>query len=134
MGLADDVAEMAAGRRPLPAFDRHMGFRLAGRDADGVVLEADIGEASANATGAVHGGLVAGLADSAMGLTVSGMLAAGTTCTNVDLHLRFLRPPGRGTLRAYARVLRWGRNVVSMECDVEDGQGRLVARAASTFL
>lgn len=133
--LADEVREMAAGRRPLPAYDRRMGFRLVAWDPAGAVLEADADAAAwANPTGVLHGGVLAGLADSAMGLTVSGLMDPGETCTNTDLALRFVaaaRLPA--TLRAQARVVRRGRRVVVMECDVA-ADGVLVARASSTFL
>ncbi len=134
MSLADDVAGMARGTRPLPAYDRHMGFHLASWSPDGAVVEADVNERFANPAGVLHGGVLAGLCDSAMGFTVSGLMGPGESCTNTDLQVRFLRPTAAATLRATARVIRRGRRVVAMECDVVDAEGRLVARASSTFL
>lgn len=135
MALADDVAAMARGERPLPGYDRHMGFRLVSWSPEGAVLQVDVPEGRlANPTGVLHGGVVAGLADSAMGLTVTGLVCPGETATNADLHTRFLRPTVSGTLTATARVVRRGRRTMVLECDVADAEGRLVARASSTFL
>jgi acyl-CoA thioesterase len=75
-----------------------------------------------------------GLADSAMGLTVTGLLEAGQAGTNTDLQMRFLRPTKSGRLTATARVVRKGRRSLVLECDVTDEAGKLVARASSNFL
>src|SRR5688572_27169134 len=132
---------MAAGRRPLPAYDRHMGFRLVSWSGEGAVMEVDVEVADrfANPTGVLHGGVLAGLADSAMGITVSGLIGPSQTCTNTDLAVRFLKAvKGPGVLQATARVVRQGRRVVVMECDVHEAgpseTRHLVARASSTFL
>lgn len=119
----------------LSAYDRHMGFRLASWSPAGAVVEVEVRPgALANPTGVLHGGVLAGLADSAMGLTVTGLLPPGAAATNVDLALRFLRPTTKGRLTATARVVRQGRRTLAMEADVTDAEGRLVARASSTFL
>lgn len=111
-----------------------MGFRLKSWSPDGAVVEVDVDDRFANPTGVLHGGVLMGLADSAMGLTVTGLLAAGEAGTNTDLQMRFLRPTTSGRLTATARVLRRGRRTLVLDCDVLDAAGKLVARASSTFL
>jgi acyl-coenzyme A thioesterase PaaI-like protein len=54
--------------------------------------------------------------------------------TTLELKINFLRPVWKATLRAKAKVVRAGRLVGLVECDVIDEQGRLVARASSTCL
>jgi len=125
---------MAKGTMPIPAYDRTMGFRLVSWSPEGAVMEGDADARFANPTGVLHGGVLTGLADSAMGITVGGLAPAGTWATNTDLQVRFLRPTWTGRLRATARVVRKGRRVVVMECDVTGPDGKLVARASSTFL
>lgn len=133
MNLPERVAAIVAGEAPLPAYDRHMGFRLDAWAGDGATMSCDVGPHLHNPAGAVQGGVMAGLADAAMGLTVCGTLPPGTTATNTELHTRFLHP-ATGTITAQAKVLRRGRRVIAMACDVVDGDGRLVATASSTFL
>jgi len=134
MSWADDLQAIAAGKRaPIP-YDAHMGFRLASWSPEGAVVEADVDGRFANPTGVLHGGVLMGLADSAMGLTVTGLLAEGQAGTNTDLQMRFLRPTKQGRLVATARVVRRGRRTLVLECDVADASGRLVARASSSFL
>lgn len=134
MSWADDLQAIVAGQRePIP-YDGFMGFRLVSWSPDGAVVEADVDGRFANPTGVVHGGVLMGLADSAMGLTVTGLLGEGKAGTNTDLQMRFLRPTKHGRITATARVVRKGRRTLVLECDVVDEAGRLVARASSTFL
>ena len=134
MTWADDLRAIAAGKRePIP-YDGHMGFRLVSWSPEGAVVEADVDGRFANPTGVLHGGVLMGLADSAMGLTVTGLLAEGQAGTNTDLQMRFLRPTKDGRLTATARVVRRGRRTLVLECDVTDRAGKLVARSSSSFL
>ena len=133
-GWQERLAAIAAGRAaPIP-YDGQMGFRLRSWSPEGAVVEADVDGRFANPTGVVHGGVLMGLADSAMGLTVTGLLAAGQAGTNTDFQMRFLRPVKDGRLVATARVVRRGRRTLVLECDVADAAGKLVARASSGFL
>ncbi len=131
---AAELRGIAAGKRPPIPYDGHMGFRLASWSPDGAVVECDVGPHLANPTGVLHGGVLMGLADSAMGLTVTGLLGPGEAGTNTDLQMRFLRPTTGGRLTATARVVRRGRRTLVLECDVTDAAGKLVARASSGFM
>lgn len=129
-----ELRRIVAGERaPIP-YDAFMGFRLVSWSPDGAVVEADVDARFDNPTGVLHGGVLMGLADSAMGLTVTGLLAEGQAGTNTDLQMRFLRPTKEGRLTATARVVRRGRRTLILEADVTDATGKLVARASSQFL
>jgi uncharacterized protein (TIGR00369 family) len=69
-----------------------------------------------------------------MGLACAATLAAGETCTTVDLKVNFLRPFEDGVLRAIASVIKRGRTLSYVECDVVDSEGRLIARSSSTCM
>ena len=131
---AAELRDIAAGTRPPIPYDGHMGFRLESWSPDGAVVSVDVGPHLANPTGVLHGGVLMGLADSAMGLTVTGLLGAGEAGTNTDLQMRFLRPTTAGKLTATARVLRRGRRTLVLEADVADAAGKLVAKASSSFM
>lgn len=131
---AAELRDIAAGKLPPIPYDGHMGFRLVSWSPDGAVVEGDAGPHLANPTGVLHGGVLMGLADSAMGLTVTGLTGRGEAGTNTDLQMRFLRPTTGGKLTATARVVRRGRRTLVLECDVTDAAGKLVARASSSFM
>lgn len=121
------------GRRcpGVDAYDEHMGFRRI-RAADGAaVYEADVDASLHNPTGRLHGGVLAGLADAAMG---AAFLSLGRQGTSTDLDLRFLRPVDAGRLTATASCVKQGRQVSVFACEIQDGEGRLVATAQSQFL
>ena len=57
---------------------------------------------------------------------------AGTT--TLELKINFLKPVWNARLRAEARIVKRGKTVGLVECDVVDENGSLVARASSTCL
>jgi uncharacterized protein (TIGR00369 family) len=52
----------------------------------------------------------------------------------LELKISFLRPVWKAKLRAEARIVRAGKVVGLVECDVIDDRQRLVARASSTCM
>ena len=58
----------------------------------------------------------------------------GETFTTLELKINFLRPFWTGKLFAEARMVKDGRTIGLVECNVTDTQQRLVARAASTCM
>ena len=93
-------------------------------------------ERFANPVGAVQGGFVSALADSAMGASaVTFARDRKVFSTNVELKVSFLAPvrPG-GTLTCTSRVISGGRRVAFVEAELADDDGRLVAKASSTYL
>ena len=91
-------------------------------------------ERHSNPMGTIHGGILCDLADAAMGMAFYSTLAEGESFTTLELKINFLRPFWTGRLVARGRVVSRGRTVGMTECDVEDEQGRLIARASSTCL
>ncbi len=88
----------------------------------------------ANPMGTLHGGVLCDLADAAMGLAYRSTLAEGETFTTIELKINFLRPVWNAKLRAQARMVRAGKVVGVVECDILDERQRLVARASSTCM
>jgi uncharacterized protein (TIGR00369 family) len=84
--------------------------------------------------GTLHGGVLGDIADAAMGTAWASTLGEGETFTTLELKINFLKPVWSGTLRARGRVVKGGRTIGLMECDVLDAQDRLVARASSTCM
>src|SRR5690606_34882374 len=89
-----------------------------------------------NQIGSVHGGMLAGLADSALGCTVHSKLPAGTGYTSLDLTIKFTRPANldSGVLRCRGEVVTMGRRTATAEARIVDGRGKVVAHAIATCL
>jgi uncharacterized protein (TIGR00369 family) len=86
-----------------------------------------------NAMGTVHGGVFCDLADVAMGTALATVAAEGESFTTLQMQMSYFAPVVSGRLTAHARVIRRGRTSAHLECDVEDGDDRLVARATSVY-
>jgi uncharacterized protein (TIGR00369 family) len=84
--------------------------------------------------GTVHGGILCDLADAAMGTAWASQLGDGETFTTLELKINYLRPVWAGSLVAEGRVVHRGRSIGLVECDIRDGDGRLLARASSTCM
>jgi uncharacterized protein (TIGR00369 family) len=84
--------------------------------------------------GTLHGGVLCDVADAAMGLAFSATLDEGESFTTLELKINFLKPVWKARLKAIGRVVRRGRVIGLVECDVTDEGGSLVARSSSTCM
>jgi uncharacterized protein (TIGR00369 family) len=126
---------MIRGDAPPPPVARLIGMRLI-EIGDGEArfeLEADP-ERHANPMGTLHGGILCDMADAAMGCAYASRLGEGESFTTLELKVNFLKPVWSGLLTARARVVRGGRTIGLVECDVLDVAEALVARASSTCM
>lgn len=107
------------------------------QEGGAVQLAVRLREAHCNARGFVHGGLLATLADNAMGLSaVHAAQSHGAECKGaltVSLALDYLDSGRIGELlEIQPSVLRHGRTLSFVDCRMLC-DGRLVARANATF-
>lgn len=122
------------GVTPVAPVGVTVGFDIeaVGDGASTVVLEA--GREHANPMGTLHGGVICDVGDAAMGIAYASTLDADESFTTLELHVNYLRPVWDDRLTAEGRVVNRGRTVGLVECDVENGEGQLVARLSSTCL
>ena len=95
-----------------------------------VLLEAD--DQHLNGAGAVHGGVLATLVDSAMGQAVRSVTEDGQGLATSQLTVTYLRPGKPGDLTVTARVRTRGEHLTVCEADVEQ-DGRSLVHAVATF-
>jgi uncharacterized protein (TIGR00369 family) len=111
-----------------------LGLTMTGVGAGRATIEFEASERHANPMGTLHGGVLCDIADAAMGVAYKSTLGDGETFTTLELKINFLRPVWNAKLRAQARMVRAGKVVGLVECDIVDEQERLVARASSTCM
>src|SRR5258708_8422868 len=92
------------------------------------------GPQHANPMGTLHGGILCDIADAAMGMAFASTLAPEESFTTVELKINFFRPIWQAQLRADGRVVRRGRSLGYVECEISDERGQLIAKAASTCM
>lgn len=126
--------KMIAGELPPAPVGQLVGMRPAAVDPDRAVYELDATGRHANPMGTVHGGILCDLADAAMGVAWASGLGEGETFTTLELKINFLKPVWETRLRAEAKVLKRGKSIGLVACDVRDAEGALVAHATSTCM
>lgn len=87
-------------------------------------------------TGAVHGGSLTTLMDSASGAAAILSLPEPGLCPTLDLRIDYMNAARAGEdLLAYARVSRTSRSVVFTECTVVQAHDKaVVAKCSATFM
>jgi uncharacterized protein (TIGR00369 family) len=134
MKMLERIQRILDGEIPPPPVSRLIGFRLASIKPGEAVIEFEAGEAHANPMGTLHGGILCDIADAAMGMAFGATLDEGESFTTLELKINFLKPVWKARLIATGRVVKQGRTIGLIECDVIDDQGSLVARAVSTCM
>jgi uncharacterized protein (TIGR00369 family) len=103
-----------------------LGLRhISSDDPDVHIVEMDLAERHVNMNGSPHGGVVATLIDHCGGHAAGAL--AGRGGPTADLHVRYLARARSGPIRAEARIVRAGRQLVVTEVRVSDGEGTLIA-------
>lgn len=132
--MIEKLEQLVRGEVPPPAVGKLIGFRLTSVEPGRAVIELDADGRHANPMGTLHGGILCDIADAAMGIAYASKLDEGETFTTLELKINFLKPVWNAKLRAIGSVVKGGRTVGLVECDVTDENGGLVARASSTCL
>ena len=93
-------------------------------------------ERFANPVGIVQGGFIAAFADSSMGASsLTFARERKVFSANAELKISFLKPAKVGALlTCTAQVLSGGSRAAFVEAEVVDEEGRLVAKASSTYI
>ena len=140
----------AAGPQPVPVLAPDLADRLRKRLAsspalhwlqptleelalDYCVLKLAYRPELTNGSPAIHGGVLATLADTAVAFALSTNFDGKMGFATADLTIHFLAR-AKSDVRAHARILKKGRRVNVGEVDVLDADGRPVARALTTYL
>jgi uncharacterized protein (TIGR00369 family) len=87
-----------------------------------------------NPQGIVHGGIVAAMADTAIGLALRSRLRAGLTHRTAQLNVHFLAKGEGNRLVGRGHTVHLGQRMGYGEGEVLDGDGQLLARATATFI
>jgi len=125
----DDLAALVAES----PFYRWTGMRVVAAEPGAVTLALDLAEHHANLQGFAHGGVLATLADAAMGLSVRSALEPGRRHVTIELGVHYLRAIRTGTVTATGRAVRVGRVIAYAEAAITDERGTDLARASGTY-
>ena len=114
------------------SFVRHLQMKLEQVEPGTAEVSMPIDPAThTNLYGVSHGGSLASLADTVMGVACASL---GRRVVTLDLNMNFIKAAAADTeVRAVAKVVHNGRQTVVVECDVLGVESRLLAKARGTF-
>ena len=121
---SDDVA--AGG------FAGRLGARPEAADDGSARLAFEVTEEHLNPAGTLHGGVLATLVDTAMGMAVRTTTDDGEVPATSQLTVTYLRPGKPGPLAVTARLRTRGEHLTVCEADVEQ-DGKSLVHAVATF-
>jgi len=110
----------------------HFGFVLEKAERGRAVFRMPVLELHKQIHHVVHGGVLAMLADTAGGFAAFLAAPVGARVVTIEMKINFLEAVEHGEIRADARVLRQGRSTSVVDCEVIDGDRRLVSKALMT--
>jgi uncharacterized protein (TIGR00369 family) len=130
----DNLERAIRGGIPSSPIARLLGFELVAVKRGEAVVDFEASEKHSNPMGTLHGGVLCDIADAAMGISFASTLEDDESFTTLELKINFLRPVWNEKLRAIGRVVKRGKSVGVVECDITNSSGALVARSSSTCL
>lgn len=111
---------------------RLIGLEVQPASGDQAEVFLDVDERMHNPMGFVHGGVIALLADAAMGLAFGRTLDDQYGFATIEMKTNFLRPVKKSRLRATARIVCRGLRIGFVEATIVDRQQKLIATASCT--
>ncbi|MEM1671587.1 MAG: PaaI family thioesterase [Archaeoglobaceae archaeon] len=104
------------------------------RGENEILVEIQIEEKHLQALGMVHGGAIASILDSAIGLNINKeLIEKGKLAITSQLNVHYLKPVSRGKITAKAKPLFIGSKVAVGYGELKDENGETIAVATSTF-
>ncbi len=132
--MLDDLKKRARGELPPVPVAQLIGFRLTAVEPGRATVELQADERHRNPMGTLHGGILCDIADATMGIAYASNLEDGETFATIEMKINFLKPIWNAKLTAVGRVVKQGRTIGLVECDITDEKQSLVARASSTCM
>jgi uncharacterized protein (TIGR00369 family) len=124
------------GDLPQPPIAETMSFWITEVGDGYAAFEGEPGRHLLNPMGGVHGGWALTLIDSAGGCAGLSLLPAGSGFATIETKANFSRPITKdiGRVRAEARVVSRGKQIISAEARVMTQDGKVLAHGTSTLM
>ena len=118
---------------PPGGFWELLGLTIEAADTEQAVLRMDVPEALMSPFGAVLGGVVATLFDTALAIAVARRVTPEHRIATHNLNVTYVAFSRERTLRCRATVVSLRRSVAVAEGDVTTVDGAVIAKALGTF-
>jgi acyl-CoA thioesterase len=114
-------------------FTHSLGIELLGMVDGAFTLELELQPMHMSRAERAHGGVLFTLLDTALGRSVLEALPEGRGCATLEISIHYFRPVQSGRIRARGRVRELTRSLGYAEGEIENEQGKVLARASGTF-
>jgi uncharacterized protein (TIGR00369 family) len=128
------IEDMIAGKVTPPPIAQLLGFKVTDFCDGCTTVEMEATRKHWNPMNTLHGGVYCDLADIAMGFSFLTTLNKDELFTTVDLRINYLKPVSTGKLIASSKIIKRGKRLGYVECEIVNDQGELVAKASSTCI
>jgi uncharacterized protein (TIGR00369 family) len=121
------------GTYPSPA-TRTLGIKIVGLSEGHSMLEMNVDPNHHNMSATMHGGMMADMADAAMGIAIATTISPEEDFTTMEMKISFFRPHIKGLLYAEGMVAKRGKRVAFTEAVLTNHHKQIVAKANGTWL
>lgn len=111
-------------------FIKHNNIKINELNENYAKLSVELNEESLNPNKTAHGGLIFGLADSAMGLAAR---TTGRNIVTVNAQIDYIKKGKGNILYAIAEPIKIGKNISVYKCNVLDENDNLISSVTGTF-
>lgn len=116
------------------ALGRWLNGKLIAVEEGSLTVEFVIREEMTNPGKILHGGTTASMLDDVMGMTVFA-LGRETFYTTINLSIDYLLPAKVGDIvYVKSKVIRAGKTVINMECEVRNTEHKIIAKSTSNLV
>ncbi len=130
--MSEEPQDLTASVLEAMPYGATLGIESIVGDADEVVATLAWAAGLCTTGGALHGGVLIALADSAGGVCAFLNLPAGATTVTIESTTNFFGAVRNGIVRARARPLHRGRTTIVVETDLLDENDRRIGRTTQT--
>lgn len=124
--------EMTAAIRSMMPYAAALGIEVMAAGPDSVTMTAPFAEHRTTGGGALHGGFLMAVADSAGATLAFFNLPSGARTATLESKTNFFRPVFEGLITAESTLVHKGKQSIVVQTDVSDATGKLVARTTQT--
>jgi len=126
------VSSADADRFSTAPISKLVGFQVETGGYGEAIVRLECKQIHHNPMGRVHGGMIAALADAAMGIAFGRTLLSGEDFSTIDMQVSFMRPIREGWVKADAKVIERGLRIGFVRCDITNARGKRIATATCT--
>jgi uncharacterized protein (TIGR00369 family) len=116
------------------AATKTLGIKILELSEGRALLEMMVDPNHHNMSATMHGGIMADIADAAMGVATATTISPDEDFTTMEMKISFFRPHIKGPLRAEGTVVKRGKRVAFTEAVLTNQHEQIVAKANGTWL